>query len=250
MPCSVTYEADLSAFLSDWKLLLVSWPPAKGERSPEQHWPQPFFAYLRHENSLGLLLEKLDGCLQVLEREPILSQPPRTVYSDAITYLDAVYFFTRMLCDTVAGLIRHYYRQHEKVDLPPSFSRQLKTAQKGELPNGLNEVICPCQDWFPQLKDRRDDTVHRYETVFIGWKTDGDRRSVVHRFSRRNDLDEAQGIREFIGQALAGFQGLIDRLLPHLESEFSRWHRLTRHGKPPRRFTLSGRRAYRLWWAV
>ena len=67
--------------------------------------------------------------------------------------------------------------------------------------NNLNTIILGCETWFPQLRDRRDDIVHRYETYFIVFGQNSEGEKTAQQFSpRKNTPAKAdEDLRSYIG---------------------------------------------------
>jgi hypothetical protein len=172
-------------------------------------------------------------------------------YSEAMAFLDAIYLFSRMVLDSVVGIVRHLYKSNENRELPKSFDGMFKKALRGELPDNLNAVFLKAKAWFPQLKDRRDDIVHHYETYSIGFKEDAEGKMTPLQFSPRNKTHAMRGedLRSYIGVVMAGYQRFTDTLLDHLDTTVLRWYGVVTSINSRQLTILEGRSANILWWA-
>ena len=169
-------------------------------------------------------------------------------YSEAISFLDAIYLFSRILLDSAAGVVKHryFYKCNEGSELPKSFSDIYNKSVKGELPNKLNSVFSSCEPWFPQFKDRRDDIVHHYETNFIAIRRNSEGETTAQQFSPLKKTQEIEDLRSYIGMVMAGYQHFVDGLLDYWDEMFLSWYNMSffRHST-----TFMGRCANILWWA-
>ena len=166
-------------------------------------------------------------------------------------FLDAIYLISRMLLDSAAGVVRHFYKCNEKRELPKSFNVMFKKSAKGELPDNLNAVFLACETWFPHLKDRRDDIVHDYETYFIGFEQNSEGKIRTIQFSPRNKTQAIrdEDLRSYIGVVMAGYQRFVDALLNHWDTTFLRWYGIVTSINSRQPTILEGRSANILWWA-
>jgi hypothetical protein len=222
---------------------------AEGNPSPGLKVPQPAQALMRHELNLCIMLELFDERLTRLER--LLggenADSDFVAYSEAMCFLDSIYFISRTLMDSAAGIVRHYNNINNKGhEIVKSFSDLYKKSLVKELPNNLNKVFSGCEKWFPQLKVRRDAIVHHYETnlIGIGMFANGDTK--VTQFSLKDSTDVIEDLRSYIGMMMAGYQCFIDKLLDYWDEMFIDWYKFKVN-----RVTsiLDGRRANILWWA-
>lgn len=217
----------------------------------ESRIPQPLQSLSRHEYNLCVLLALFDERLKRFEATINNERPEFGAYSEAMTFLDSIYLFTRMLLDSAAGIVRHYYKCNEKRDLSKSFDELLKKSEQGQLPEGLNEVFSSCDAWFSQLKERRDDIVHHYETYFIGFGQNAQGGMTVVQFSPRNKTHAArdEDLRSYLGLVMAGYQRFVDRLLDHWDVTFCRWFGIVASINSRPITIFEGRSANILWWA-
>ena len=161
----IIHKNSLSAYSGNLRMAMAVKARAAGKPSLEAGIPQPLQSLMRHEYNLCLMLELFDERLKRFEATLNDERPEFGAYSEAMAFLDAIYLLSRMLLDSTAGIVRHFYKCNEKCELPKSFDDMLKKSDKGELSDSLNEVFAGCDTWFPHLKDRRDDIVHHYETL-------------------------------------------------------------------------------------
>jgi len=172
-------------------------------------------------------------------------------YSEAITFLDAIYLFSRMLLDSAAGIVRH--RDFNKSDkgrtLPKSFNDMYKKSLEGKLPTNLNTVFSDCKPWFPQLKDRRDAIVHEYETYLIGIGKNSEGETTAMQFSPLKKTPKIEDLRLYIGMVMSGYQSFVDRLLDYWDEMFKCWYGIRRSVNSRTRTIFMGRSANILWWA-
>jgi hypothetical protein len=171
-------------------------------------------------------------------------------YFKATAFLDAIYFFSRMLLDCAVGIVRHrdLDKSEKGREFPKSFDDMYKKSVKGELPDKLNTVFSECKTWFPELKDRRDAIVHEYETYFIVSGQDSKGEKTAQQFSPlRNTQAISDGdLRSYIGMVMAGYQSFVDRLLDYWDEMFRSWYGMSSSRNST---ILAGRRGNILWWA-
>jgi hypothetical protein len=224
---------------------------AEGKPSSGLTVPQPVQSLMRHELNLCLMIELFDEHLSCFERS--LNGKKKDcdydAYFKATAFLDAIYLFSRILLDSAAGVVRHYYKYNNKGhELDKSFNTLYEKAVKGELPDNLNKVFSGCETWFPQLTTRRDDIVHYYETYFIGFERNSEGETTSIQFSPQKKTPEVKDLRSYIGMVMAGYQRFIDGLLDYWDEMFIKpnWYgtSIFRHSTH-----LLGRSANILWWA-
>ena len=245
----ISHTNSIQGYVGEW--LQGMNVKAHAERKPPSglRVPQPVKSLARNEFNLCVMLELFDERLKRNER--LISGKEADcdfgAYSEAMCFLDSIYFISRTLMDSAAGIVRHYNninnRGHE---IAQSFSDLYNKAVKGELPNNLNGVFSGCKNWFPKLKNRRDAIVHRYETHLIGFGMHANGDTKVTQFSLKDSNDVIPDLRSYIGMIMAGYQCFIDKLLDYWDEMFIGWYKFK-----PFRVTsiLEGRRANILWWA-
>lgn len=247
----IVHKNCLQGYVGEWLERMNVKAHAEGKPSSGLEVPQPLQSLMRHELNLCLMLELFDERLTRFERSlnGEKADCDYGAYSEAICFLDAIYFFSRMLLDSAAGIVRHYYNYNNKGhELGKSFDDIYKKSIKGELPNNLNKVFLGCETWFPQLKDRRDDIVHYYETYFIGFVQNPEGGRTAQQFSPRKNSHTIgdEDLRSYIGMVMAGYQRFVDELLDYWDEMFRSWYSVSvfRYST-----IFEGSRANILWWA-
>ncbi len=257
MNLRIIYKNNLSAYFGNFRIAMAAKARAEG-KPPSEALIQPLQSLMRHEYNLCLMLELFDERLKRFEVTVDNEIAKFGAYVEAMAFLDAIYLFSRVLLDSAAGLVRHFYNHevppnkiNEKCELPKSFDDMLKKSARKELPNGLNEVFAACDPWFPNLKDRRDDIVHHYETYFIGFARDPEGKVATVQFSTRNKTHALpdEDLRSYIGSVMAGYQRFIDALLEHWDKTFLRWYGIVASNSSRQLTILEGRSGNILWWA-
>lgn len=250
----ISHKNCLPGYLGEWLERMNVKARAEGKPSSGLTVPQPVQSLMRHELNVCLMLELFDEHLTRFEKSlnGKKADCDYDSYFKATAFLDAIYLFSRILLDSAAGVVRHYYKYNNKGrELDKSFDDLYKKAVKGELPNNLNKVFLECETWFPQLKDRRDAIVHRYETNFIIiWKKPEGGTEALQ-VPRKNinalcDEDFHSDSQSYIGMVMAGYQRFVDRLLDYWDEMFLSWYGISSCRTPDH---LVGRRANILWWA-
>jgi len=226
---------------------------AEGRSSLGLRHPQPVQSVMRHEENLCLMLELFDENLTSFEKSlnGELDDCDYDACFKATAFLDAIYLFSRMLLDSVAGVVRHrdFHEPEKGRELPKSFDDIYKKSVKGELPGNLNKVFSECETWFPQLKERRDNIVHYYETNLIGIDKSSEGGTTAMQFSPRKKTPKVEDLRSYIGVVMAGCQRLIDRLLDYWDEMFRSRYGITKPANTRTQTIFEGRRASILWWA-
>lgn len=224
----IEHKNCLQTYLGDWLMAMDVKARAEGKPSSGLTVTQPVQSLMRHELNLCLMLELFDECLTRFERSlnGEKADCDYGAYSETICFLDAIYFFSRMLLDSAVGIVKHrdLDKSEKGREFPKSFDNMYKNSVKGELPNNLNKVFLECKTWFPQLVDRRDDIVHHYETYFIGFGQN----FTAMQFSPRKKTPEIKDLRSYIGMAMAGYQRFIDGLLDYWDEMFVSWYGIIR----------------------
>lgn len=172
-------------------------------------------------------------------------------YADALAFLDIIYLLSRMLLDSTAGVVRHFYKLGIRHELPASFNDMFKKSIAGKLPDSLNPVFTACGTWFPLMRDRRDAIVHHCETGLIGFDRDTEGRRRFVQFSTRNTPPSTpkEDVRVYLGSVLAGYQQFIDALLDHWDAVFNQWYGIGASIHSRHSTILEGRAGNILWWA-
>jgi hypothetical protein len=225
---------------------------AEGKPSLGLTVPQPVQSLMRHEFNLCLMLELFDERLTRFERS-LKGEKVNCdygAYSEAMAFLDAIYLFSRMLLDSAAGVVRHYYNYNNiGRKLKESFNDLYNKAVKGELPNNLNKLFSECETWFPQFRDRRDAIVHHYETYLIGIGKNSEGDTTAMQFSPGKKTQKIEDLRSYIGMVMAGYQRFVDELLDYWDEMFRSWYGIMRSVNSRTTTIFEGRSANILWWA-
>jgi hypothetical protein len=247
----ILHKNCLPAYWSNWLIAMDAIARSKGEPALALRIPQPLQSLIRHEYNLCMMLELFDDRLIRFETTLNTGKADYGEYSEAMGFLDAIYLFSRLLLDSTAGIVRHFYSCNKTCELPKSFDGMFKKSVRGELPNGLNTIFLGCKMWFPRLKDRRDDVVHHYETYFIGFERDSGGKMATRQFSPRSKTNAILGedLRLYIGGVMAGYQLFIDALLDHWDKMFRCWYGIVASINSRTLTILEGRSANILWWA-
>jgi hypothetical protein len=244
----ISHKNCIQGYVGEWLQCMNIKARVEGKTSSGLTIPQPVQSLMRHELNLCLMLELFKERLTRFEKSLNGKKEDCdfSAYSEALAFLDAIYFFTRMLLDSVAGIVKHrdFYKCDKGRELPKSFSDIYKA--KRELPEKLNKVFSACESWFPQLKDQRDAIVHDYETYLIGFDRNSEGKITSVQFSPQKKTPEVKDLRSYIGMVMAGYQRFIDGLLDYWDEMFMGLYNISvfRHST-----TFLGRSANILWWA-
>ena len=243
----IIHKNCLSTYLSDLQTAMDVCARARQKPTSRLGIPRPLQSLVRHEGNLCLMLGFFDDCLKRFEA----NRQEFGAYSEAMAFLDVIYLISRMLLDSAAGVVRDCYKCNREDELPKSFKDMLKKSDRGKLPDNLNAVFSGCKTWFPDLKDRRDDIVHDYETYYIGLARNERGRVMPIQLSPRNKTRAitSEDLRAYIGGVMAGYQRFVDALLDHLDTTFQRWYGVSRSADSRSSTILEGRRGNILWWA-
>ncbi len=251
----ISHKNCLSSYLGHWLTVMDVKARAEGRPSSGLRVTQPLQSLMRHKLNLCLMLELFDECLTRFERSLNSDKADCDygAYSEAICFLDAIYFFAKMLLDSVAGIVRH--RDLNKSDrgreLPKRFNVMYKESLKGKLPTNLNTVFSECKPWFPQLKARRDAIVHDYETYLIVFGQNSEGKKTAQQFSPRENAHaiDDEDLRSYIGMVMAGYQRFVDGLLDYWDEMFRCWYGITESVNSRTLTIFEDRNAKILWWA-
>jgi hypothetical protein len=217
--------------------------------------PQEAVSYNDNMYDLSLMLSYLDDNLTILEETPLTPKKfDGMAYAQARAYLKVCYILLRIILDNVSGIIKYFYDENEHpVKVPKSFEELLKKADNKKLadnrklPEDLIALLQPTKGWFCQMRERRVDLEHNYESLLISFRQDKDGKNILGHFStKEHTTREYEDIRKYFGFVLCEYQKLIDNLLDHFDSKFNKWY-----GIPvPRNMTLFfGIVDMPLWWA-
>jgi len=249
----ISHKNCLPSYLSDLLMAMEVKARAEGRPSSGLTVPQPAQSLMRHKLNLCLMLELFDEHLTRFEKSlnGEKADCDYDAYFKATAFLDAIYLFSRILLDSVAGVVKHRDLDKSKKghELPKSFDDMYKKSVKGELPNNLNKVFSDCETWFPQLKDRRDTIVHDYETNLIGIGNNSEGETTAMQFSPLKKTQKIEDLRSYIGMVMAGYQSFVDRLLDYWDEMFKCWYGIIRSVNSRTRTIFEDRSANILWWA-
>ena len=247
----VQHKNDFSTYLGDWismiRTVINLTRAEKAKRHDLTRIPTTFESIHNNTHDLSVVLAHLDSRLRVLEEKPIRQLDLRA-YAEARVFLKAFYVFFRILLDDVSGVIEFYYKKNEPgVAVTKSFKTLLNNAEKGILPEDLSELLKQANSWFPEMRKRRDDLVHEYESFLISIDKGESDTNILGYFSIKSGASITyRSIREHLGFLLCEYQTLIDNLLDHFDTKFIGWY----GGGPGRNLTIMlGCVAFPLWWA-
>jgi hypothetical protein len=218
---------------------------------PPERMPQEAVSYNDNTYDLSLMLSYLDNNLTILEETPITpEQFNHMAYAQARAFMKVCYMFICVILDDVFGIIKYFYDQKEPGVIAKeceSFRNILTEADKHKLPEDLSKLLQQSKEWFHEMRKRRNDLVHRYESLLISLRQDEDGRNIPGHFSTKGHTTrEYEDIRQYFGFVLCEYQKLIDNLLDHFDSKFRDWYGFA----PPRDKTLFfGIVGMPLWWA-
>lgn len=257
----IVHSNDLSAYLGDWKTSMNMMSDAigrrvskeKGERYRILRNPKPFESFSFNTYDFSILLTYLGDRLRVIEETPITpNQFPYQAYAEAKVFLKSCYIFFLVLLDDIAGIIEYFYKKNEPtVEVKKKFGDLLVKANKAGLSsNELSKLVKTANLWFPEVKRRRDDLVHQYETLLISLKQNQDGRNIAGQFSTKQiHTRDYEDIRDYFGFVLCEYHKFIDSLLDHFDNKFQAWYGIVR-GKSSRTTSIiEGNAGIMLWWA-
>ncbi len=225
--------------------------PEKSKRYYMTGIPKTIESFSFNSDDFSILLRCLDNTLRILEETPVTpSEFPYNAYAEARFFLKAFFIFLRILLDDLSGIIEYFYKTNERLDLSKGkgFNKLLKEADKSKMPEDLSKLLKQKRSWFQELKKTRDDLVHRYDSILISFKQNGEGRNVVGHFNIKGPTPYVhEDTRKYIGLALSEYQRLIDDLLGHFDERFKDWYGIVR-GKTSRTTTII-EGGIMLWWA-
>ncbi len=257
----IVHNNDLNAYLGDWKTNMNMMSDAitrrvskeEGERYRITRHPKPFESFSFNCQDFSILLTYLDDNLRVIEETPITAnQFPYQAYAESKVFLKICYIFFLVLLDDLAGIIEYFYKKNEPtVEVKKKFNDLLGKANKDSLLSSeLAELVKTTNSWFPEVKKRRDDLVHQYETLLISFKQNPDGGNIAGQFSTKEiHTRDYEDIREYFGSVLCEYYEFINKLLDHFDNKFYTWYGIVR-GKSSRTTSIiEGNAGIMLWWA-
>ena len=242
----IHHQSDLISYISEWRstmnYVLKIQPPVD--------IPQALISLGDNTHDLSVMLSYLDVKLTILEETPLIAgqQIDYQAYSDARTFLKICYLLVRILFNDVAGVIKYFYdRKEPNSGVTKSFNDLLKNAKNGKLPEDLSTLLKQTIVYFPQMRSRRVDLEHNYESLLVSFRQNQEGKTILGHFStKERPTKEYEDIRQYFGFILCEYQTLIDNLLDHFDTKFVDWYRF----KPHRDLNiLQGYAGIMLWWA-
>ena len=243
------HKNDLSAYLSDWKMYMeMRNKLSKIGKNKPQTIPKDFQAIFEHTKDLWIVLSYLDSKLKILENNKLPLSEKYQDYADAAVFLKCTYIFYQILLDTIARIIRYFYKENEGIRLPCSlFIPPVKSKKRKNIPKDLSVILNKVYIWFPVVKGRRDDLVHDCESFLILFERNKSGMNMLKHsnITYKKGIESFGGIREYIGFLLCEHQKLIDDLLDLFDSKFKNWYKIIA-GRSSR--TQTQREGDMLWW--
>lgn len=244
-PNGICHKNNLSGYVSNWRLTMNN----IFQVQPPIGIPQELVSLGDNTYDLSLMLSYLDDKLTTLEDTRLTpNQFNYLAYAEARSFLKVCYLLLRILLDNVTGILKYFYDKKEPLAaVPKSFYDLLKKARSGKLPKDLIALLQRPNEWFPEMRDRRVDLEHNYESLLISFKQGEGGKTILGHFGTKGcTAKEYEDIRKYFGFVLCEYQMLIDSLLDHLDTKFIDWYGF----KPFRDITiLSDIVDLPLWWA-
>ena len=244
-PASVNHKNNLSGYIGNWLTMMKHIKKTQ----PPIRIPRAIVSYIDNSYDLSLMLSYLDNNLSMLEETTLTpDQFNYQAYAKARSFLKVCYILLRILLDNISCIIKYFYDYNEpKVGVKESFEELLEKADDRKLPEDLIALLHPSKEWFRQMRERRDDLVHRYESLLISLRQGKQGETILGHFSTKGHTTrEYEDIRKYIGFVLCEYQKLIDNLLDHFDSKFRCWYGFAPH----RDMTIfSDIVDLPLWWA-
>lgn len=244
-PANINHKNNLSGYIGNWLTMMNHIKKTQ----PPIRMPQEAVSYNDNIYDLSLMLSYLDNNLAILEETPLTPDKfDYLAYAQARAFLKACYMFLRIILDNVSGIIKYFYDNNErKVGIPKSFEKLLKKADNRKLPEDLIALLQPSKEWFRQMRKRRGDLEHNYDSLLISFRKGKNGETILGHFSTKGHTTrEYEDIRQYIGLVLCEHQKLIDNLLDHFDSKCRNWYGFAPH----RDMTIFDRLVdMPLWWA-
>lgn len=249
-PINICHKNSLSGYISNWRLLMNQILRAK----PPIDIPQELVSLGDNTHDLSVMLSYLDVKLTILEETPLIAgqQIDYQAYAEARSFLKVCYLLVRILFDDVSGVIKYFYDKNEpNSGVTKSFDDLLNKAKNkaknGTLPEDLSTLLKQTIVHFPEMRSRRVDLEHYYESLLVSFRHDEDGKTILGHFSTKGrTTKEYEDIRQYFGFILCEYHTLIDNLLDHFDTKFVDWYRF----KPHRDLNIiQGYAGIMLWWA-
>ena len=242
---NINHKNSLSGYIGNWLTVMNHIKKTQ----PPIRIPRVVVSYNDNMYDLSLMLSYLDNNMTILEETPLTPDKfDHLAYAQARLFLKACYMFLRILLDNVSGIIKYFYDYNEpRVGVPKHFDDLLKKADDHKLPEDLITLLQQPKEWFYQMRERRDDLEHRYESLLISFRQGEGGKTILGHFSTMGHTTrEYEDIRQYFGFVLCEYQKLIDNLLDHFDSKFRNWYGIAPH----RDITILDRIVdMPLWWA-
>jgi hypothetical protein len=248
---NINHKNNLSGYIGSWLTVMNHIKKTQ----PPIRIPRAVVSYNDNMYDLSLMLSHLDNNLTILEETPLTPDKfDYLAYAQARGFLKVCYILLRILLDNVSGIIKYFYDYNERrVGVPESFEVLLNKADNNKLsdnrklPEDLIALLQQSKEWFRQMRERRGDLEHRYESLLISFRQGKDGKNILGHFSTKGHTTrEYEDIRQYFGFVLCEYQKLIDNLLDHFDSKFRDWYGFA----PPRnKTTFFGIVEMPLWWA-
>ena len=248
-PKIIHHQNNLSGYIGNWRLIMNQMLKVQ----PPVDIPQELVSLGDNTHDLSVMLSYLDVKLTILEETPLIAgqQIDYQAYSEARSFLKVCYLLVRILFDDVSGVIKYFYDKNEpNSGVPKSFNDLLKNAKNGRLPKDLSILLGQTIVHFPEMRGRRVDLEHYYESLLVSFRHDEGSKTILGHFGTKGrTTKEYEDIRQYFGFILCEYQTLIDNLLDHFDTKFRDWHGIVQ-GKSGRNLTImQGCVALPLWWA-
>ncbi len=248
------HKNDLSTYLTDWKMQMeMRNKLSKIGKNKPKTIPKDFQAIFEHTKDLWIVLSYLDSKLKILENDKLPLSEKYQDYADAAVFLKCTYIFYQILLDTIARIIRYFYKENEGIELPFSlFIPPVKSKKRKNIPKDLSVILNKVYIWFPIVKGRRDDLVHDCESFLILFEGNKNGMNMLKHsnITSKKGIKSFGRIREYIGFLLCVYQQLIDDLLDHFDSKFKIWYGIVASKASRSSSMMEWNSANMLWWAV
>ena len=242
----VHHQNDLSGYIGNWRLLMNQILKVR----PPIDIPQELVSLGDNTHDLSVMLSYLDARLTILEETPLVAgqQIDDLAYTEARSFLKVCYLLIRVLFDDISGVIKYFYDKNEpNSGVTKSFDTLLKKAENGTLPEDLSKLLKQTIVNFPEMRNRRVDLEHYYESLLISFRHDEEGRTILGHFStKQRPTKDYEDIRQYFGSVLCEYQTLVDNLLDHFDAKFVDWYRFSPHRDLN---ILWGYAGIILWWA-
>ena len=243
---AVYNKNNLSGYIGSWRLLMSQFLKVQ----PPIDIPQALVSLVDNTHDLSVMLLYLDANLTILEETPFVAgqQIDYSAYGEARSFLKACYMLVRILFDDVSGVIKYFYDKKEpNSGVTRSFNSLLNKAKNGTLPEDLSTLLKQTIVNFPEMRNRRVDLEHNYESLLVSFRQDEEGKTILGHFSvKQRPIKEYEDIRQYFGSVLCEYQILIDNLLDHFDAKLVHWYGF----KPYRDLNiLPGYAGIMLWWA-